>query len=210
MLLPADPEDPGSRSSLAAWTGEPLLPQLNSDANSERISLPLGRPMASLHRMQQPSSPEPREVYHYQVRTDGLAKGQKLLLGALSHDSGQPTLLLSYTGANGAFEEAHWALPVECGQEICSYQACRHRSPALAVGHLIPPCTLAPAVPTSSRAPLRCSHCPLASPAAPHSGRGYRFTPAHVVAQRRHRPVCRQVPFHRAFSAAHRHPAQFR
>ena len=127
LLLPSDPEDPTPPQPPLAALSRHLeqadgLPDLDADANFERIALPLGRPMASLHRMQQASSSELREVYHYQVQTDGLPRGQKLLLGALSHDSGQPSLLLSYTNGNGAFEEAHWALPVECGSEICSYQ----------------------------------------------------------------------------------------
>lgn len=120
-MLPADPEDPKPpRPPLAAWRGG-VLPFLE-DANNERLVLPLGRPMASLHRVLQATTMEPREVYHYQVQTDRLPRGQKLLLGALSHDSGQPTLLLSYSTGSGVFEEAHWALPVECGVEICSYQ----------------------------------------------------------------------------------------
>ena len=45
-----------------------------------------------------------------------------MLLGSLSHDAGQPALLLSYSSATAGFQEAHWALPVEYGTEICSYQ----------------------------------------------------------------------------------------
>ncbi len=117
LLLPDEPEEPSEASAPL-----PLLPALDGDANVERIVLPLGRPVASLHRHLQPSSSEPREVYHYQVATAGLPRGQKVLLGALSHDSGQPALLLSYSSASAGFQEAHWALPVECGVEICSYQ----------------------------------------------------------------------------------------
>ena len=86
------------------------------------IHLPLGRPIASIHRHLQLASSEPREVYHYQVSTAGLQRGQKMLLGSLSHDAGQPALLISYSSATAGSQEVHWALPVECGTEICSYQ----------------------------------------------------------------------------------------
>lgn len=95
LLLPEDPEDPSDEKPPLS-----LLPTLDTDGNNERISLPLGRPVASLHRHQQLSSAEPRDVYHYQVETDGVPLGHQLLLGALSHDSGQPTLLLSYAARN--------------------------------------------------------------------------------------------------------------
>ena len=117
LLLPDEPEEPSEAASPL-----PLLPSLDGDANLERVVLPLGRPVASLHRHLQLGSAEPREVYHYQVATAGLPRGQKILLGALSHDAGQPALLLSYSSAAAGFQEAHWALPVECGVEICSYQ----------------------------------------------------------------------------------------
>jgi len=57
------------------------------------------------------------------ARSAAHTAGQKLLLGALAHDNGSPALLLSYNAANGDSEEAQWALPVECGSDICSYQA---------------------------------------------------------------------------------------
>lgn len=127
LLLPEDPEDPsGEQPSL------PLLPLLDNDANNERVVLPLGRPIASLHRHQQLTSSEPRDVYHYQVDVSGIQRGQKILLGALSHDAGQPSLLLSYASSGAGFEEAHWALPVECGTEICSYQV-RERARVLSL-----------------------------------------------------------------------------
>ena len=113
------PEEPPDTSPL------PLLPSLEEDGNLERIHLPLGRPIASIHRHLQLASSEPREVYHYQISTAGLQRGQKkkmMLLGSLSHDAGQPALLLSYSSATAGFQEAHWALPVEYGTEICSYQ----------------------------------------------------------------------------------------
>ena len=113
------PEEPPDTSPL------PLLPSLEEDGNLERIHLPLGRPIASIHCHLQLASSEPREVYHYQISTAGLQRGQKkkmMLLGSLSHDAGQPALLLSYSSATAGFQEAHWALPVEYGTEICSYQ----------------------------------------------------------------------------------------
>ena len=45
-----------------------------------------------------------------------------MILRSLSHVAGQPALLLSYSSATAGSQEAHWALPIECGTEICSYQ----------------------------------------------------------------------------------------
>ena len=99
--------------------------------SSVSICLWAGRfAIASIHRHLQLASSEPREVYHYQISTAGLQRGQKkkmMLLGSLSHDAGQPALLLSYSSATAGFQEAHWALPVEYGTEICSYQRSPHR-----------------------------------------------------------------------------------
>ena len=98
------PEEPPDTSPL------PLLPSLEEDGNLERIHLPLGRPIASIHRHLQLASSEPREVYHYQVSKAGLQRGQKkkmMLLGSLSHDAGQPALLLSFSSATAGFQEAH-------------------------------------------------------------------------------------------------------
>ena len=133
------PEEPPDTSPL------PLLPSLEEDGNLERIHLPLGRPIASIHCHLQLASSEPREVYHYQVSTAGLQRGQKMLLGSLSHDAGQPALLLSYSSATAGFQEAHWALPVEYGTEICSYQRLIVDSvwtPSI-VWHSGPPCIMA-------------------------------------------------------------------
>ena len=116
LLLPRDPTDAASVASSPL----PLLPSY--DAHAERVVLPLNRPINALHTVNGSNPESQRESYHYQVLTEGLLRGQKLLVGALSHDNGQPGLLMSYSGAGGLFEEAHWALPVECGLDICSYQ----------------------------------------------------------------------------------------
>jgi len=171
LLVPDEPEEPSEASSPL-----PLLPSLDGDANVERVVLPLGRPVASLHRHLQLTSSEPREVYHYQVATAGLPRGQKVLLGALSHDSGQPVLLLSYSSASAGFQEAHWALPVECGVEICSYQV-RQQQPARLPDRALPapprdcphgcgPCV--PSLPRSSLipSPPRLSACSASSSTA--------------------------------------------
>ena len=117
LMLPADPEDTTDRMPALH-----PLPALEGNGNLERVALPLGRPITTLHRHVQLTSSELREAYHFQADTLGLQRGQKLVLGLLSHDGGQPALLLSYASGTLGFQEAHWALPVECAQEICSYQ----------------------------------------------------------------------------------------
>lgn len=126
LLLPRDAADPASALRPLAPA---LLPALDEEASlNERLVLPLSRPITLLHTFHSDGGgssdevPNDRDVYQYQVSTAGLPRGQKLLLGVLAHDNGQPALLLSYTTAKGSFEEAHWALPVECTTDICSYQ----------------------------------------------------------------------------------------
>lgn len=126
LLLPSEAADPASALRPLA---PDLLPALDDEAPSdERLVLPLSRPITLLHTFHSDGEGSDagvsidRDVYQYQVSTAGLPRGQKLLLGVLAHDNGQPALLLSYTTAKGGFEEAHWALPVECTTDICSYQ----------------------------------------------------------------------------------------
>jgi len=124
LFLPSFTADPSSKPMPLPS----LMPSLEHEHPSdERLVLPLSRPITLFHAFNPNGGgadglPADRDVYQYQVSTAGVLRGQKLLLGVLAHDNGQPALLLSYTTAKGAFEEAHWALPVECGTDICSYQ----------------------------------------------------------------------------------------
>ena len=131
LIVPADPVDPSSKPRSFAS----LLPSREELEDEPRLALPLGRPITTHHVFSPASAADWRkaapdalhaqadsDVYQFQVATAGVPRGQKLLLGVLAHDNGQPALLLSYTTAKGSFEEAHWALPVECGSDICSYQ----------------------------------------------------------------------------------------
>ena len=208
LLVPDEPEEPSEASSPL-----PLLPSLDGDANVERVVLPLGRPVASLHRHLQLTSSEPREVYHYQVATAGLPRGQKVLLGALSHDSGQPVLLLSYSSASAGFQEAHWALPVECGVEICSYQV-RQQQPARLPDRAFRHVSLIARCPrlheialTGAAHAFHPSLAPRSSPrplvsllAAPHRRQRPRLTASAVAAERRAAPVGRSLPLRGALA----------